>query len=295
MNIETLKKAGEIHKEIQHFIMNILKPDTKLIEIADVVETKIKSYSDVGIAFPVGLSINNCACHYTPNTGDTTVLKYDDLLKVDFGVHIDGYIIDGAFTWSACDKYNELIKVSEEATQCGINNSGPDAVLSDIGSAIQEIIESSEITIDKKVHSLKSIPELCGHQIGRYDIHCGKAVPNIYYPCYIARMSAGEEYAIEPFVSTGSGNVIASENFEDCSHFMLSKYKIHNEIYSRFSHLPFCRKWSDDSGLDLDLAALVDSQILLSYPPMYDTAGSYVAQTEKSIFITENGNVVVLN
>ena len=43
-----------------------------------------------GLAFPTGVSLNHCAAHYTPNAGDTTVLQYDDVMKLDFGTHING-------------------------------------------------------------------------------------------------------------------------------------------------------------------------------------------------------------
>lgn len=43
-----------------------------------------------GLAFPTGCSINHCAAHYTPNAGDPTVLRYDDVCKIDFGTHING-------------------------------------------------------------------------------------------------------------------------------------------------------------------------------------------------------------
>lgn len=48
---------------------------------------------EAGLAFPTGVSLNHCAAHYTPNTGDTTVLQYDDVMKVDFGTHINGTIV----------------------------------------------------------------------------------------------------------------------------------------------------------------------------------------------------------
>ena len=49
---------------------------------------------NAGLAFPTGCSLNNCAAHYTPNAGDTTVLQYDDICKIDFGTHISGEFLE---------------------------------------------------------------------------------------------------------------------------------------------------------------------------------------------------------
>lgn len=66
-----------------------------MIEICNMIEETnrklIKEKGlEAGLAFPTGCSINHCAAHYTPNAGDTTVLSYDDVCKIDFGVHING-------------------------------------------------------------------------------------------------------------------------------------------------------------------------------------------------------------
>ena len=50
----------------------------------------VRVYDQAGIAFPTGCSINDVAAHYSPNTGDNTVLKYGDVMKVDFGTQIGG-------------------------------------------------------------------------------------------------------------------------------------------------------------------------------------------------------------
>ena len=135
----------------------------------------------------------------------TQTLNIDDLLKIDFGVHIGGHIIDGALSVSHSEKYNEahqeLIRISQEATECGIKNAGPDAILGEIGEAIQEVIESHEVELpggssDKR--KVISTVDLCGHDIVQYHIHSGKAVPNIKVP-YPIRMTVGEEFAIETF------------------------------------------------------------------------------------------------
>lgn len=314
MNIELLKKGGDIHKQVQEYTKSVLKQDMKLIDLATIIEDKIKELTnyreesplDGGIAFPTGLSVNNCAAHWSPNPSDTyQTLSENDLVKIDFGVHMSGYILDGAFSWSPTDKFDELIGVSVEATECGIKSAGPDAILGEIGSNIQEVIENAEVEINGKIVSVKSTMDLCGHQIGRYHIHAGKAVPNIRIN-YKERMKVGEQYAIETFPTTGSGRAIVKKNYapSDCSHYMIMNDQTknipknlkntYNKIYSQFGTLAFCNRWCDfNTSQQKDFSILTQKHIQC-YPPLYDTLNTaYVAQTEKSIFISDNGTIIL--
>lgn len=157
---------------------------------------------EAGLAFPTGCSLNHCAAHYTPNAGDETVFQYDDVCKIDFGTHINGRIIDCAFTLTFNEKYNKLLEAVREATNTGIKAAGIDVRLCDIGEQIQEVMESYEVEIDGKTypgqlefsdilcefrfkilfffHSVvKAIRNLNGHSIGPYRIHAGKTVPSV--------------------------------------------------------------------------------------------------------------------
>lgn len=102
---------------------------------------------DAGIAFPTGASLNHCAAHYTPNLGDETVLKYDDVMKIDYGSHVRGIMTDCAFTVAFNPEYDNLLLACKDATDMGIKTAGIDVRLTDIGEAIQEVMESYECTI----------------------------------------------------------------------------------------------------------------------------------------------------
>jgi methionine aminopeptidase len=64
--------------------------------------------------------LNNCAAHYTPNNGDNTILQRDDVCKIDFGTHVNGRIIDCAWTVAFNPKYDPLLQAVREATNAGI-------------------------------------------------------------------------------------------------------------------------------------------------------------------------------
>jgi len=90
-----------------------------------------------GIAFPTGCSLNNVAAHFSPNPGDTTVLAYDDVMKIDFGTHINGRIIDTAFTVAFNPTYDKLLEAVKDATNTGINGAGIDVRIGELGGLIQ--------------------------------------------------------------------------------------------------------------------------------------------------------------
>lgn len=152
-----------------------------------------------------GCSLNHVAAHWTPNSGDKTVLQYDDVCKIDFGTHVNGRIIDSAWTVHFNPKYDVLAEAVRESTAAGVKAAGIDVRLCDVGAACQEVMESYEIELDGKTYPIKSVRNLNGHSIGPYQIHAGKSVP-IVKGGEATRMEEGELFAIETFGSTGKGS-----------------------------------------------------------------------------------------
>jgi len=296
-----VRQAAEAHRQTRQYIQRWAKPGMKMIDICEELEKTARtlineSGLDAGLAFPTGCSRNHVAAHYTPNAGDNTVLEYDDVVKMDFGTHIKGRIIDCAWTMTFNDKYDPLKKGVQEATETGIKHAGIDARLCDIGAAIQEVMESHEIELDGKVYQVKSIRNLNGHSISPYQIHSGKTVP-IIKGGEATVMEENEFYAIETFGSTGKGYV--HEDME-CSHYMknfdvghvplrMQKSKLLlNTINKHFGTLAFCRRWLDRLGESRYLMALKDlgeKGIVDPYPPLVDIKGCYTAQFEHTILL----------
>ncbi|SCM10356.1 methionine aminopeptidase 2, putative [Plasmodium chabaudi adami] len=299
---QDLRKAAECHRQVRKYIQTYIKPGRKMIDIVQKTEQKTKELIlshklKCGWGFPTGCSLNNCAAHYTPNYGDETVLKEDDVCKLDFGVHVNGYIIDCAFTIAFNDKYDNLIKATQDGTNTGIKEAGIDARMCDIGEAIQEAIESYEIELNQKVYPIKPISNLRGHSICKYVIHGGKCVPIVKQQEKHEIMEEGDLFAIETFASTGKGYVV-HEN--DCSHYMRNRdvqyapirlnsaktlLKVINE---KFDTLPFCNRWLDDLGQTrhfMSLKTLIDLNIVEPYPPLCDIKNSFTSQMEHTILL----------
>ncbi|CAG2113383.1 unnamed protein product [Medioppia subpectinata] len=304
-----LRLAAEAHRQTRKYMQSVIKPGLTMINICETLEETARKLIgenglEAGLAFPTGCSLNHCAAHYTPNAGDPTVLQYDDVCKIDFGTHINGRIIDCAFTVAFNPKYDKLLEAVRDATNTGIREAGIDVRLCDVGEAIQEVMESYEVEIDGKTYPVKSIRNLNGHSIGPYRIHAGKTVP-IVKGGEQTKMEEGEFYAIETFGSTGKGYV---HDDMETSHYMknfdvghvplrLAKSKqLLNVINQSFSTLAFCRRWLDRLGQNRYLMALKDlceKGIVAPYPPLCDQKGCYTAQFEHTIMLRPTCKEVV--
>lgn len=299
--LNDVRRAAEVHRQVRKYVQKIAVPGVKLIDMCEKLEETVRTLIEVdglkaGIAFPTGCSLNHVAAHWTPNGGDKTVLGYDDVMKIDFGTHVEGRIIDCAFTVAHNPRYNPLLEAVREATNTGIKTAGVDVRLCDIGAAIQEVMESYEVELDGTTYQVKSVRNLNGHSISPYHIHAGKSVP-IVKGGEATRMEEGEFFAIETFGSTGKGYV--REDLE-VSHYMknfdvgyvplrLPRAKqLLNTIDKNFGTLAFCRRYLDRLGEQkylMGLKNLCDAGVVDPYPPLVDAKGSYVAQYEHTIYL----------
>ncbi|CAG8568563.1 376_t:CDS:10 [Paraglomus brasilianum] len=296
-----LRWAAEVHRTVRKYVQKTVKPGMLMIDICEMIENGTRTLVEEqglerGIGFPTGVSLNNCAAHYTPNAGDTTVLQYDDICKVDFGVHVNGRIIDSAFTLAFNPMFDPLKEAVRDATNTGVKEAGIDARLGEIGAAIQEVMESYEVEINGKTHQVKPIRNLNGHSILPYQIHAGKSVP-IVKSGDQTKMEEGECFAIETFGSTGKGYV---HEDGECSHYAKKHDTPHiplrvtkakallGTINKNFGTLPFCRRYLDRLGETKYLFALknlVDVGLVEQYPPLCDIKSSYTAQFEHTIIL----------
>lgn len=308
--INELREAAEVHRQVRHWANSWIKPGIPLMTICDRIEKKLeqligKDGLNRGQAFPTGCSLNYVAAHYTPNTGDKTVLTYDDVMKLDFGTQINGRIIDSAWTVAFNEQYNPLLDAVRAATNEGVKQAGIDVRLADIGAAIQEVMESYEIELNGKTYQVKSIRNLNGHSIAPYIIHGGKSVPIVKGTETSVKMEEGELFAIETFGSTGRGVVL--EDLE-CSHYMAVPNADGNSLRSdkakallkhidkHFGTLAFARKWLDRTGQDrhiLHLNQLVEAGCVNKYPPLCDIKGCYTAQYEHTILLKPTAKEVL--
>ncbi|KAH0843236.1 Methionine aminopeptidase 2-1 [Fonsecaea pedrosoi] len=313
--LQEYRKGAEVHRQVRKWAKANIKPGMSLTEIAEGIENGTRALTEHwgleegdnikgGVGFPTGLSINHIAAHYTPNAGNKWILGEQDVMKVDFGVHVNGRIVDSAFTVAFDPKYDNLLAAVKDATNTGVREAGIDVRVGDIGGAIQEVMESYEVELDGKTYPVKSIRNLNGHDIVQHSIHGGKSVP-IVKSHDQTKMEEGEIFAIETFGSTGRGYV--TDDLE-VSHYALrsdapnvplrvqSARNLLNVIKKNFGTIPFCRRYLDRLGQEkylLGLNNLVSSGIVEAYPPLVDTKGSYTAQFEHTILLRPTVKEVV--
>ena len=298
---DTMREAAEVHRQVRVYMKQYIKPGVRLMDMCERLENANRALVGAvdgdlsrGIAFPTGCSLNNVAAHYTPNKGDKTVLGYDDVMKVDFGTQINGHIIDSAWTVYFNEKFDPVVNAAREATNVGVKAAGIDVRLCDIGTAVQEVMESYELELDGRTYPIKPIANLNGHSIAPYHIHSGKTVP-ICSGGEATRMEEGEVFAIETFSSSGRGYV---NDGIDCSHYMKNFDAPHVPLRSgkarsllsvidkNFGTLAFCRRFLDRLGEQKYLMALkqlCDAGVVDPCPPLCDIKGSYTAQFEHTI------------
>jgi methionyl aminopeptidase len=282
-------KAGRITAEVREFSRPLVRKGAKLIDIAEQVEAKIKELGAVP-AFPVNLSMNEIAAHYTPVPDDQLVFE-DQVVKVDIGVCYNGAIGDTAYTVDLSGKYSEMVKASEEALGNVIKIIRPGTTLGEIGRTILETIQS---------YGYSPIKNLSGHGLGEYSVHERPSIPN-YDTGDKTQIKEGMAFAIEPFATDGAGLIKESDN---AMIFSQIQNKPVRSQYAReiladietFHGLPFATRWlakkHSEARLKLGIRELMLANILRDYPPLPEFRKGIVTQAEHSFFCMADKVVV---
>ncbi|KAF1941005.1 methionine aminopeptidase 2-like protein [Clathrospora elynae] len=311
------RKAAEIHRQVRQYAQTIAKPGISMTQLADEIDDGVRALTGhqgletgdalkAGLGFPTGLCLNNIAAHWTPNAGaKEVVLQYDDVLKVDFGVHVNGRIVDSAFTIAANPIYNNLLEAVKAATNTGLKEAGIDARMDHISETIQEVMESYEVVLNGKTFPVKGLRNLSGHNILRYHIHGDKQVPFVKTKTN-QRMEEGDIFAIETFGSTGKGYIRddigiygygRNEKISATGLHHASAKSLLKTIDENFGTLVFARRYLERlpgvKNYHLGMRSLINNGIVDSYAPLVDVPGSYVAQFEHTVLLRPNCKEVI--
>ena len=283
--LEKYLKAGKIAAEVLEFGKSLIKKDILVVDLADKIEKKIFSLK-AKPAFPVNISVNDMAAHYHPVIDDKTIIKDDDYVKIDVGVHIDGYIGDTAATIRIAGK-DRLIGCSEKMLSTGLKMFKPGITIGEIGEAIENIA---------KEFGFNPVRNLTGHSLDRFDVHAGMTIPNIKNDSKY-QLREDEVYAVEPFCTTGSGFVKDSglplifRWISDRPTRLIEARKILDLARERYDKLPFAKRWvqKEFSSLkvELSLKELTAVNALYGYEPLREVSGKPVAQAEHTVIVKE--------
>ena len=188
--LEKFRISGKILRETREEMRSFVKENMPVIDVCEKAEGLIRAKGGKP-AFPCNVSINEVAAHYTSPPGDKSLIPQGSTVKVDIGVHVDGYVTDTAFTASFNPEGRSMTNTAELALKTAIDNIHGDMALGRIGALIETTIKN---------RGFKPISNLTGHSVGRYLIHAGTSIPNVAQVS-LTKVRTGEVYAIEPFVT----------------------------------------------------------------------------------------------
>jgi methionyl aminopeptidase len=286
-------KAGQIAAQVRDYGCGLVKKDALVVDIAEKIEKKLQELK-AKPAFPVNISINDMAAHYHPVLNDKLAINDEDYVKIDVGVHVNGYIGDTAATVRPAGK-DQLIICSEKMLENAIKMIGVGTVVGDIG----EVIENTA-----KEFGFRPIRNLTGHSLGHYDVHAGLTIPNVRNDDKY-QLHEDDVIAVEPFCTAGNGMVKDSGSaliyrwINDRPTRMVEGRKILEIARDKYERLPFAKRWLQTIfsplKVDLCLKELSALYALYGYQPLREVSGKPVAQSEHTIIIKEKPIVTTLS
>lgn len=278
-------EAGKISQVALQAGAKKIKKKAKLLDVTEIVEKKIK---DLGgkMAFPVNISQNERAAHYACPVDDESVFG-NDVVKLDVGAHVNGFIGDNALTVDLTGKNAKLVKASEDALKNAVNALAPGVKNTEVGAIIEETIEKA---------GFKPVENLSGHVLRQNLLHSGLSIPNVEWGTEFT-IEEGMAIAIEPFASMGRGRVTDERLVEI---FSLDKPKpVRNAdarkvlalVIENYPFMPFTERWLSKActgfRLKVALKELVSRGVFDSYPVLHDTG--LVSQAEWTVLVTKDG------
>jgi len=293
-DLQKYQRAGKIAREVREEIKKFVKEGMLIIDICEKVEGLTREKGGKP-AFPCNVSVNDVAAHYTSPPNDKQTIPEMSIVKVDIGVHVDGYIADTATSVCFNPEYADMVNTAEESLAQAVEMLRPGLSITRFGSEIQKTI---------KTRGYKPVSNLTGHLIRRYIIHAGKSLPNVFN-LSASRIKEGEIYGVEPFVTVANaaGRV---DNIKEEHIFRYSKNKSLKNPYAKqilsyikknFLTLPFTERWlskfASSSSYKSAFSELLSSKAVIGYPVFVEASRKPVAQAEYTVLIEKNGCAVL--
>ena len=291
---EQYVRAGKIAREVRQWILGNVRAGSGLLDVAEKIEAEIVLRGGQP-AFPTGMGVNEVTAHYAPQEDEVGVIQETDVVKIDYGVHIDGYIADTSITITENPQYQSLLEATEKALQAAIDVVKRDKRIGEIGKAISSVAERE---------GYRPINNLSGHTVEQYQVHAGKSIPNLYAP-NLPMLKNADVFAIEPFLTLpdAAGYVIEGPQVNIFS--LIVRRKTGNKeldevmdlIWNERKTLPFSPRWYSgrfkEGRLLFLLKELEKRRLVTSYATLVEASGKPVAQFEHTMAIDDGGLVIL--
>lgn len=287
--MDALRKAGVIAARVRDTVVQEIEPGVRVLDICDRAEEMIRELGG-GIAFPTNVDINSVAAHYVSPVDDDTIVPEKSLVKLDVGVHVEGYIADTAATACFDPSLSYLVEAAEAGLDAAIKTIRPGIRASDVGAAIEKAI---------KARGAKPIRNLTGHKLARYVVHAGASIPNVASRDHHL-LQEGDVYAIEPFAVPNDADGFVTDGPPSNIYRVLKKRSLKGAAKRMMKHvqaehrtLPFASRWvlkrfPGQEGVSA-FRELLDSKCIMSYPQLVEKTRAMVAQAEHSVMLTDGG------
>ena len=299
--IDDYLKAGKIVSEVRENASKLIKEGMLVLDLVEYVESEILK-KGAGIAFPCNVSINEITAHYTSPLNDQTKIVAGDLVKLDLGAEVNGYIADSAITIIAdgenllddetIELNQKIVEASDAALEAAISTVRAGVEIGKIGQAIEDTIHEYE---------LNPIANLTGHSLEQYNLHAGISIPNINNHD-TTKLVEGQALAIEPFATNGIGWVNDAPGAYIFS-FMKSKpfrmrhtVQVLNHIKKNYPSLPFSGRWLTrefkEHRLNTSMKQLSEAMAIYPYSPLKEKSGAWVSQKEHTVIVEKDGCII---
>jgi methionyl aminopeptidase len=284
--LDCIRKAGRIAGEARELGVSLVAANVPLVKIAEETEAYIYE-KGAKLAFPTNICINDITAHFSPNLHDEARFQNGDVVKVDVGAHVDGYIGDTAATVEVGTKnWTDLIGASSRALTIAIEMTNDGTPVNAIGGAVERTIKES---------GFRPIVDLNGHEVKQYILHAGLSIPN-YDDGTTTKIREGMTIAIEPFATNGAGHtvnanagniyrIIRDRQLKDAD-----TMRLFEQIKAEFGTLAFCERGCQKMNKDAPrlLKNLFRYGVIMSYPMLREVKHGVVSQTEHTLLIINN-------
>lgn len=285
-------EAGKIAIDAISNIGRKVKPAILVLEICNTIESFIRERGGKP-AFPCNVSLNNVAAHYTADIEDQKIIHDLDVVKIDIGVHINGYMVDTATTICLNPVYEDLIKATEVALKEALKVAHNGIRAGEIGRVISSVASN---------WGFKPISNLSGHSLEQYKVHGGFSIPNVWVPG-TRELQSGCVYAIEPFLTMlDSVGEVVEGNTSNIFSIVAKKPtgdrdldRFLQRVWDEYHTLPFTPRYFIGEYTKEELRSmftkLVSKKILRNYLQLVEPSGKAVAQFEHTLAITDEGTI----
>ncbi|GMP51294.1 hypothetical protein CsSME_00017579 [Camellia sinensis var. sinensis] len=304
------KSAAEIVNKALQLVLSECKPKAKIVDICEKGDSFIRDQSgnmyknvkkkiERGVAFPTCVSVNNTLCHFSPLASDEVVLEEGDMVKIDMGCHIDGFIAvvahthvlqGGPVTGSQAD----VIAAANTAAEVALRLVRPGRKNKDVTEAIQKVAAA---------YDCKIVEGVLSHQLKQFVIDGNKVVLSVSSPetrVDDAEFEENEVYAIDIVTSTGEGKpklldekqtTIYKRAVDKNYHLKMKTSRfIFSEISQKFPIMPFTARALEEKRARLGLVECVNHDLLQPYPVLHEKPGDYCAHIKFTVLLMPNGS-----